>query len=124
MSDDFAKAEQSLGIAIQLDPYNSRLYRRLGEMELARFARTADPHDAAAACDALAKAVERYPNDSSLRARYATALVSAGRTAAARREAEEAIHLDEINRQRGHTDRYLPDATLLTLRRLAVPGSP
>ena len=35
-------------------------------------------------------------------------------------EAEYALRLDEINRKNGHTDRYLPDSTVVQLRRLAA----
>lgn len=121
--DDFAKGEESLKLAIQLDPYNSRLYRRLGQMDLAKFKRSGDPHDAAAAADALSQAVERYPNDSSLRALWATALSDAGRAAAAKAEAQQALTLDQVNRKWGHTDRYLPDVLLLQLRHLAAASA-
>jgi len=117
--DYFAKAEQSLKMAIALAPFNPRLYRRLGEMYLAKFARSGDRRDAEAACDALTQAVERYPNNSSLRALRSTALAAAGQAGAAKAEAERALKLDAINRQWAHTDRYLPDATLIQLRRLA-----
>jgi hypothetical protein len=123
-TDDFAKAVASLKVAIQLDSDNPRLYRRLGEASLAKFARSSDPQDAAAAADSLAQAVERYPNDSSLRAVRATALSDAGQAGKAKDEAARALKLDQINHQCGHTDRYLPDATVVQLRRLAGPSAP
>jgi O-Antigen ligase len=121
--DDFAKCQESLEMAIKLDPFNPRLYRRLGQLDLAKFARSGDKHDADAAADALSQAVERYPNDSSLRAMRANALSDAGRVKAAKTEAERALELDKINRQHGHTDRYLADATVLQLRRLAAAAA-
>jgi hypothetical protein len=121
--DYFAKAKHSLEIAISLDPFNPRLYRRLGEMYVAKFARSGDRHDAQAAADALTQAVARYPNDSSLCALRATALSAAGEADAAKAEAERALKLDQINRQRAHTDRYLPDAKLIQLHRLATPSA-
>ena len=93
-------------------------------MSLAKFARSGDRHDAAAAADALAQAVERYPNDSSLLRLRATALSDAGQAGEAKAEAERALKLDQINRQCGHTDRYLPDATLLKLRHIAAASAP
>jgi O-antigen ligase len=119
-SDDFDKCRDSLRMAIKLDPDNPSPYRRLGQMYAAKFARSQDPADAAAAADSLSDAVDRYPNDASLRAERATAFSDAGRTADAKKEAERALQLDEINRQNGHTDRYLSDATVLQLRRLAA----
>jgi hypothetical protein len=118
--DDFAKSQAALEMAIKLDPFNPRLYRRLSQTDLAKFARSGDKRDADAAADALTHAVERYPNDSSLRAMRATALSDAGRVKAAKAEAERALELDEINRQHGHTDRYLADATVLQLRRFVA----
>ena len=117
--DDFARCRDALRMAIQQDPQNSSRYRRLGEIDSAKFARTHDPKDAAAAADALTQAVARYPNDASLRAARATALAEAGRTADSKAEADRALRLDEINRKNGHTDRYLSDPTVIQLRRLA-----
>jgi hypothetical protein len=119
-SDDFAKATQSLETAIQLDPDNPRLYRRLGAMDLAKFGRSVDRNDAQAAVEALGHAADRYPNDASLRAMRATAFGDSGRTQEAKAEAEQALSLDRINRENGHTDRYLPDETVRRLRQLAA----
>jgi hypothetical protein len=119
-SDDFERCRGSLQMASKLDPENSALYRRLGEMYSAKFARTQDPKDAAAAADALTQAADRYPNDASLRAARATALSEAGRTAESKTEADRALQLGDINRKNGHTDRYLSDSTVIQLRRLAA----
>lgn len=119
-ADDFAKAQESLKMAIERDPYHPRLYRRLAEMDLAKFTRSRDPHVAQLAADELMRAVERYPNDSSLRALRATALSDAGRIDEAKTEADRALRLDEVNRKHGHTDRYLPDDKVAQLRRLAA----
>jgi hypothetical protein len=121
-SNDFAKAIQSLETAIKVDPYNPRLYRRLGEMDLAKFGRGANRSDAQAATEALAHAAERYPNDSSLCALRATALSDAGSVKEAKAQAERALTLDRINYECGHTDRYLPEATVRQLRRIASAG--
>ncbi|HEX4073513.1 MAG TPA: hypothetical protein VHX68_20205, partial [Planctomycetaceae bacterium] len=119
-SDDFAKATQSLETAIQLDPNNPRLYRRLGTMDLAKFARSVDGNDARAAVEALGRAAERYPNDASLRAMRATAFGDAGHVQEAKAEAQRALALDRINHENGHTDRYLPDETVRRLQQLAA----
>ena len=122
--EDFALAQEALDKGTRLDPFNPRLPRRRGEMLLAKFARDGQRADAEAASAAFVKAIERYPNDSSLRALQATALSDAGRPDLARSEAQRALALDEINRQWGHTDRYLSDNTVAQLRRLAGGPGP
>jgi hypothetical protein len=119
-TDDFDKCRDSLRMAIKLDPANPAPYRRLGEMYSTKFARSQDAKDAAAAADSFTEAVERYPNDASLRAARATAFSEGGRTGDAKTEADRALQLDEINRKNGHTDRYLSDPTIIQLRRLAA----
>jgi hypothetical protein len=117
--EDFDKSRDSLLAAIHLDPENPGPHRRLADMYSAKFARSHDARDAAAAADALTGAVNRYPNDASLRAARATAFFDAGRAIESKTEADRAVQLDEINRKNGHTDRYLPDTTVIQLRRLA-----
>ncbi len=119
-NEDFDKSRDSLQAAIHLDPENPGPHRRLAEMYSAKFARSHDARDAAAAADALTNAVNRYPNDASLRAARATAFFDAGRAVESKTEADRALRLDEINRKNGHTDRYLPDTTVIQLRRLAA----
>jgi Flp pilus assembly protein TadD len=99
---------------------NFSRYRRLGEFYLAKFARSQDPSDAKAGADALERAVDMYPTEASLRSECATALFQAGKPAEAKSQAQKALELDESNHRRGHTDRYLPDATLARLRQLAA----
>lgn len=122
-NDDFDKCRDALRTAIKLDPENPSAYRRLGDMYSAKFARSHDAQDATAAADALTQAVDRYPNDASLRAARATAFSEAGRAGEAKTEADRALRLDEINRKNGHTDRYLSDATVVQLRRLAAASA-
>jgi tetratricopeptide (TPR) repeat protein len=117
--DNFAKACEALKEAMQQDPWNPSHYRRMGEFYLARFSRTHDPADAQAAADAYQRAIDRYPTDVSLRSADAQALADAGKTVDAKQQAQQALELDEINHRWGHTDRYLPDATLARLKTLA-----
>jgi O-Antigen ligase len=119
-NDDFDRSHDSLREAIRLDPDNPGPHRRLAEMYSVKFGRSHDMSDAAAAADALTEAVDRYPNDASLRAARATAFLDAGRAAESKSEAEHALRFDEINRKNGHTDRYLSDPTVIQLRRLAA----
>ncbi len=118
--EDFKKSRDSLQAAIHLDPEHPGPHRRLAEMYSAKFARSHDARDAAAAADALTEAIDRYPNDASLRTARSTAFFDAGRAVESKTEAEYALRLDEINRKNGHTDRYLPDSTVVQLRRLAA----
>ncbi len=117
--DNFEKAREWLKEAQRQDPLNASLYRRLGEFWTAHFERTHDPVDATLAADAYAQAIDRYPTDVSLRSAAAQALADAGKAADAKAQAKQALELDEINHHWGHTDRYLPDATLARLRKLA-----
>jgi O-antigen ligase len=119
-TDYFAKAHAALKEAMREDPLNFSRYRRLGEFYLAKFARSQDPSDAKAGADALERAVDMYPTEASLRSECATALFQAGKPAEAKSQAQKALELDESNHRRGHTDRYLPDATLARLRQLAA----
>jgi len=61
-----------------------------------------------------------YPTEASLRSECATAFFQAGKPAEAKRQAQKALELDESNHRWGHTDRYLPDATVTRLRQLAA----
>jgi tetratricopeptide (TPR) repeat protein len=118
--DYFAKAQDALKEAIDQDPLNPTRYRRQGELYMAKFARTNDPADAKAGAKSFERAVEIYPTDAALRSACATALSDAGNSAEAKSQAAKALELDEINHRWGHTDHYLPEATLARLRRLAA----
>ena len=118
--DYFAKAHAALNEATRQDPLNPTRYRRLGEFYLEKFARSQDPADAKAAADAFERAVDMYPTEASLQSECATALFQAGKPAEARSHAQKALELDESNHHWGHTDRYLPDATVARLRQLAA----
>jgi tetratricopeptide (TPR) repeat protein len=118
--DYFAKAHAALKEATRQDPLNFSRYRRLGEFYLAKFARSQGPADAKAGADALERAVDMYPTEASLRSECATALFQAGKLAEAKNQAQKALELDESNHRWGHTDRYLPDATVTRLRQLAA----
>jgi hypothetical protein len=94
--------------AIARDPQNFGGYRQLGEMYLVKFGRTADKADAAAAADAFAKALTRYPNHAEAQAGLAEALWRAGEKDAAVEAARRALELDDVNEQAGHLDKRLP----------------
>jgi len=119
--DYLAKAQQALDEAIRQDPLNFTRYRRRGEFYRAKFARTQEAADANAAAEAFKRAVDMYPTEASLRGGCAAALADAGRIDDAKKQARKALELDEINHRWGHSDRYLSDQTVASLRRLVGP---
>jgi tetratricopeptide (TPR) repeat protein len=83
-------------------------------VELQQLAIKLDPHEF------LLQAVERYPASSVLRAELAEALVAAGRSSEARKQAEMALELDHVNRREGHSDKYLPQDALQRVERISM----
>ena len=67
----------------------------------------------------LAQAAVRYPNHSGIRSDYAEALALAGSSNSAAKQAARALELDAINRNAGHSDRYLPQANVDRMREIA-----
>jgi hypothetical protein len=120
-SNDFVNAADAMTRAIRRDPYNPAFYRRVGEMYYARFIRANDQSDARRAAEEFSRAAALYPNDSSLRAKQATALAAAGQIDGSQSVARHALELDAIARQHGHSDRYLSEATISALNRIATP---
>ncbi|MFV1965881.1 MAG: O-antigen ligase family protein [Pirellulaceae bacterium] len=83
---------------------SSPAYTQYGDWALASYRRRGDPSHLSAAQYAYQRAVDLYPNSSYGHALLAWALHLAGRTADARREAEEALRLDRLN---PHSERKL-----------------
>ncbi|MDA1017388.1 MAG: O-antigen ligase family protein [Planctomycetota bacterium] len=67
----------------------------------------------------FARATEHYPNHSALRADYAEALSLAGQTESAVQQAARALELDAINRSEGHSDKFLPEASVEHMQAIA-----
>ena len=88
-------------------PFASRSHRRLGHAWLVRFDRSHSPDHARMATESFATAVERYPHHAALLSEWAIACEGAGLSDAAREGARRAIRQDDINRQAGHSDKYL-----------------
>lgn len=117
--DAFNAALTALETARTLDPENYVDDAERSTMLMRRYLLEGKRADAAAAAEAALRAVEQYPNQSRLRHEAAVALAAAGESEEARGMAERALALDAINRQQGHRDRYLKDAQVTELKKLA-----
>jgi hypothetical protein len=106
---EFEEAVKISRRAVLLDPVSYRIYRQLGRMHFQKAERSHSPTEAKAAVDYLKEAAARYPSSSFLRAELAMAFEQAGETEAAVREAAKALELDKINRDAGHSDKFLPE---------------
>lgn len=104
---DFETVVEFSNILIELDPVNSRHYRSLGRKYMKKFKRSEDQSDALAASGLFLQAIQRYPYNSALRSEMADAFDKSGQAQKARREAKFALELDQINRQEGHSDKFL-----------------
>lgn len=112
----FEKCVQYRKDSIERNRLAASGWRALGETWRLRFLQTADPADAIQAVENFQKAVNRHPTNPFLRAELAQAQVAAGDLAAARSTAERALELEEINQRLGHSDKFLPDSLVQTLR--------
>ena len=107
---DFEETVQQLEHFKDLLPFSSRPYRRLGQVWLAKFEQSHDIEDARKSVAYFEGAVERYPHLAKLLAEWAIACEAAGLANTARDVALRALRQDNINRQAGHSDKYLsPD---------------
>ena len=105
------------------DPYSWIPPHDLGRFYRQRHLLTGDSNDVAAAIHWSTRAVQRYPTNPRLRASLAETLHEAGHHDAAASESQRAMELQDILRQRGHTDKLLPANRIKKLRRL-VSGKP
>ncbi len=90
---------------LRLQPLGASAWQAAGEWYLEVFSRTRQPEHAEQAVALLRRAVALYPNSPIGRARLSMALQSAAQPTEARREAEEALRLDELT---PHADKKLP----------------
>lgn len=121
---DFDDAVRKQQAVIDRLPFASRPYRRLGQAWRQRFEQSREVTHASKAADAFAAAVERYPHHAELLSEWATVCEGAKQLEAARDAARRALRQDEINRQAGHSDKYLSADRRLRMERLAVPPAP
>ncbi len=101
------QAAEFQGEALSLDQENPRLMFELGQMYWRAYER-GDGHESAAV-GFLLSAASGYPNSSLYQGTVSLALQAAGNDDEARLRAAHAVELDELNREAGHTDRYLPE---------------
>ncbi len=92
---------------IARNPRHFGAYQALGEMYLAKFARTRAADDAAEAVAAFGHAAALYPHQARLQSQLAEALWKSGGEEAALVAARRACALDEINERAGHLDKRL-----------------
>ena len=121
---DFDDAVRKNQAVIERLPFASRPYRRLGESWLRRFEQSHDVAHATRAAAPLAAAVERYPQHAELLSEWASACAGANQSEAARDAARRAIRQDDLNRQAGHSDKYLSEKTRSRMQRLADLATP
>lgn len=116
--DDFKQAIVAQHEAIARDPLNAGLWRSLGRFWMTRFERQTDAEAAREAESAFSEAVRRYPHLAAAQADLAMAAQHSGNTARAQEAARAALRLDELNRRRGHADKYLTELELTKLQSL------
>jgi tetratricopeptide (TPR) repeat protein len=109
-SDLFQLGVEALQQAIARDPRSPKDYRSLSEWWQKRYERTQNRDDAITALQAAQRAVELYPNDSRMQRQLAIAAQIADEPAIAQQASRTALQLDDINRQRGHVDKFLTES--------------
>lgn len=117
---DFDDAVRKQQAVIDRLPFASRPYRRLGQAWMQRFETSHEVAHATEAVESFAAAVERYPHHAELLSEWARASVEAKQIESARAAARRALRQDDINRQAGHSDKYLPEAIRVQMQRLAA----
>lgn len=120
----FEKCVQYREASIRRNPLAAAGWRALGETWRLRFTQTSDLADALESVENFRQAVRRHPTNPLLQAELAKAEIGSGDALSARATAQRALELDEINHRLGHTDKFLPESLLHTLREsLDAPDS-
>jgi len=103
----FDQAIESLNEAIKRDPLRATRYRSAGEWWLDRARKSHQPEHAGKSEEAFAQAMELYPHHAMIIGQRAVAQNLAGESA--EEMAVQALELDDLNRDLGHSDKYLPN---------------
>ncbi len=106
---DFQEAVRYGRLITEREPASHQGYRLLGSWYLERAKSLGSAADARTAAEYYSEAVKRYPNAVRLRAESAEALHRVGKAEAAAAEARKALELDQINREAGHIEKFLPE---------------
>ncbi|MFV2066581.1 MAG: O-antigen ligase family protein, partial [Pirellulales bacterium] len=106
-STNFRQLRQAIERACRLAPAASHVWSQAGAWWWAVFEQTGRGEALTFAREAYHKAVDRYPNQATLRIRYAFVLEASGDGRAAATQAAAALKLDEVARHAGHRDQQL-----------------
>ena len=111
----FTEATDLFLMANERNPLSPNSLQSLGECWRRRFDRTKLPADVTQAVVYFRRAAERYPTDARIVASLADAANLAEQQQDARVWANQAMELDQVNRDAGHVDRQLPEDLLKRL---------
>ncbi|MBS0206824.1 MAG: O-antigen ligase family protein [Planctomycetes bacterium] len=120
-NESFDNAVKDLAEVIRRDPYNFWPPQTLGAVWNRKWQGSKQPADLDQAVAWFRRAHELYPTNSIITADLALALESAGAATEAKRKAKQALTQDDLNHQKGHVDRYLPESLRIPLETLAAP---
>ena len=116
---DFEESVKRWQVLASSLPFSSRPNRRLGQAWLSKFEKSHDRDDARQSAESFAAAVQRYPHHAGLLSEWAIACDGAGLDEMACDVAQRALRQDNINRQAGHSDKYLSPDLRSRMERLA-----
>ncbi|HBN79229.1 MAG TPA: hypothetical protein DD473_26120 [Planctomycetaceae bacterium] len=120
-SDDPEKLQeacQMLEQAISRDPATYQYFAELAACQYEYYQRAGSRQSLDAAIESQKQAVSRYPTKPELQVQLADYFLMANRVESAKIAAAEALRLDQINHQFGHTDRYLDEIQLKLLQEI------
>ena len=120
-NESFDAAVRHLTEVIRRDPFNFWAPRTLGAVWKRKWQISHQPADIEQATAWLQRAHELYPTNSAITADLAFVLELAGKATDAKASARQALVQDQLNRQKGHVDRYLTDPLRKQLETLADP---
>jgi len=104
------EADKIYQIAMQRDPANGEWPYQLGRCWILSYKKTNQVEHAGTAAEWLHRAWQKYPTNAEWAADWAEAAQAAGQFDDARRAAEIALKQDDLNRQLGHVERWLPES--------------
>ena len=108
--------------ANSLDPQSPWGHRTLAMWYADRYRRYEKVEDGISAEEAMSQAVKRYPASAALQSDLAIVQATVGKSQQAAETASQAIALDRINREEGHSDKWLEAPTLERLEKILSPA--